>query len=141
MCGWPAGVGYPPVDGELEQAIAPTPEPEQDTAQADEQAGAQLDALAGMAQRRSEPMPVADDATATLDAVPPAEASDVQDDSDASSPADETSASHDEEPAAESPSEAGASADKSHTAAHTEPDDSSTEQRSRSTRSPRPSRP
>src|SRR5829696_9402810 len=89
MCGWPAGVGYPPVDGELEQAVVPTPEPEGETAHADEQAGAQLDALAGMAERRSEPMPVADDATATLEAVPPAG----------------------EEPATEAPSDAEATAD------------------------------
>ncbi len=110
MCGWPAGVGYPPVDGELEQASAPTPEPEPETAQTDEQAAAQLDALAGMAQRRSEPMPVGDDATATLDAAPPAEASDTPN-------ADESSATHDDEPATEAPSEAGATADESHTAA------------------------
>ena len=116
MCGWPAGVGYPPADGELEQAIAPTPEPEPETADADEHAGAQLDALAGMAERRSEPMPVVDDATATLDAVPTAEASDTPDTTG------EASATDDDEPATEAPSEAGATADVSHTAADADAD-------------------
>jgi hypothetical protein len=70
MCGWPAGVGYPPVEGELELAKSPVTEPEQEVTHADEQAGAQLDALAGMAQRRNEPLPVRDDATASLERVP-----------------------------------------------------------------------
>src|SRR5829696_4680199 len=54
MCGWPAGVGYPPSDGELEKACAPSAEPEPD-APVDEDTAAQLDALAGMAQRQAQP--------------------------------------------------------------------------------------
>ena len=93
MCGWPAGVGYPPADGELARAAAPALEPEHETAPADEQPGAQLDALAGMAERRSEPVAIADDSTASLDIAPPAEAA------DASAPAVETEVAHDEESA------------------------------------------
>jgi hypothetical protein len=55
MCGWPAGVGYPPADGEVEAAASaienadPEPQAEADA----EHSAAQLDALATMAQRQS----------------------------------------------------------------------------------------
>ena len=55
LCGWPAGVGYPPVDGEVEAAAAAAEvaaEPEPDIAA--EESATQLDALAGMAERRTE---------------------------------------------------------------------------------------
>ncbi|HEX5017663.1 MAG TPA: DUF4328 domain-containing protein [Actinomycetes bacterium] len=55
MCGWPAGVGYPPAEGEVEAAaVDVTPEA---TVDADaEHSAAQLDALAGMAQRQEQPI-------------------------------------------------------------------------------------
>ena len=59
MCGWPAGVGYPPVDGEIEAAAAAVaePEPEPQVDEDAEHAAAQLDALAGLAQRQTQPAP------------------------------------------------------------------------------------
>jgi hypothetical protein len=58
MCGWPAGVGYPPADGEVEAAAAAidTTEPEPQADPDAEHSAAQLDALATMAQRQSEPV-------------------------------------------------------------------------------------
>jgi hypothetical protein len=79
MCGWPAGVGYPPADGELEHLQAAAEEPEADHDKADEHAAAQLDALAGMAQRRAQPVAPVEP---TAPSAPPAEAK--------SSPADPT---------------------------------------------------
>ena len=55
LCGWPAGVGYPPVDGEVEAAAAAAEvvaEPEPDITA--EESATQLNALAGMAERRTE---------------------------------------------------------------------------------------
>ena len=107
MCGWPAGVGYPPAAGELELAKAPVMEPEQEAADTDEQAGAQLDALAGMAQRRNEPLPVRDDATASLepvaalDEVPITEAPTEAGVSDATEATDATDAAADDDTDAE----------------------------------------
>ena len=58
MCGWPAGVGYPPVDGEIEAAAAAAvAEPEPEVDEDAEHASAQLDALAGLAQRQTPPLP------------------------------------------------------------------------------------
>ena len=72
LCGWPAGVGYPPVDGEVEAAAAAAEvaaEPEPDIAA--EESATQLDALAGMAERRTEQR---DEPAAETDEAPAAEA-------------------------------------------------------------------
>ncbi|MFL6288259.1 MAG: DUF4328 domain-containing protein, partial [Actinomycetes bacterium] len=85
MCGWPAGVGYPPVDGETEAAAAAAavvelePEVDEDA----EHASAQLDALAGLAQRQTEPLP---EALPSQQVAPPAKAT-VQEAAPISTPA------------------------------------------------------
>ncbi len=60
MCGWPAGVGYPPADGELEQAATAAPAPDAEPAAHDaDHVGVQLDALAGMVARQGQEASVA----------------------------------------------------------------------------------
>ena len=59
MCGWPAGLGYPPADGEqAAQQVAAQQDAEPEPDLEAEHSAAQLDALAGLAQRRSEPVEV-----------------------------------------------------------------------------------
>jgi hypothetical protein len=62
-------VGYPPADGELEGATTvsepePAPEPEED------HSGVQLDALSGMAERRSQPLAAEPTPSTAADEVP-----------------------------------------------------------------------
>lgn len=64
MCGWPAGMGYPPAEGELAQASAPGAS-DTSPAAADEaeDVGVQLDALAGMVARQGQALSPVDDVT------------------------------------------------------------------------------
>ena len=55
MCGWPAGVGYPPAEGEIETAAALVQPDESTVDDGADHSAAQLDALAGMAQRQGQP--------------------------------------------------------------------------------------
>jgi len=72
MCGWPSGVGFPPVDGESAQLTTVTAEGEAAEEAVDENVGAQLDALTTMAQRS---LPVAEQVEIPLEA--PVEAAEV----------------------------------------------------------------
>ena len=55
MCGWPVGVAFPAQDSELEaHAAEQSATSEVETAENEEQAGAQLDALSTMVDRQAE---------------------------------------------------------------------------------------
>jgi Domain of unknown function (DUF4328) len=83
LCGWPAGVGFPPAEGEL-TTTTPVDEVEPEVEAAPDHA--QLDALAGIAERQAprteepaEPVPA-----------PPADVSEVPVEADVEEPADVT---------------------------------------------------
>jgi len=103
MCGWPSGVGYPPAEGELENAAVAAPDEEEPaSAEDNDHVGVQLDALAGMVARQGQPMaPQPADETPQ----PPAEV-------------EKPSSS---EPAAEAPDAAAGSEEAGDTAHDTEP--------------------
>jgi Domain of unknown function (DUF4328) len=88
LCGWPAGVGFPPAEGELvTAAIVDEPQPEIETAPDH----AQLDALAGIAERQTlpaEPLPntsptTVSDSPIHADPIPQPDVDDVSDPSPA----------------------------------------------------------
>lgn len=57
MCGWPSGVGYPPADGELENAAQAETNTDSNAGPAEpDHVGVQLDALAGMVARQGQPL-------------------------------------------------------------------------------------
>ncbi len=73
MCGWPAGVGYPPADGELDQATSPDAASPESSGDEPDHVGVQLDALVGMVARQGQALsPVTGGAETQDDAAPEA---------------------------------------------------------------------
>ncbi len=71
MCGWPAGVGYPPAEDELDQVTTSETITPEAVDEEPDHVGVQLDALAGMVARQGQSLSPNEDTTdATVDLDP-----------------------------------------------------------------------